>query len=224
MIIAIDGPAATGKSTTAKLVAVRLGFTYLDTGAMYRAVTLAVNRCSYSLNDTANIKALLDKMELDLEKQNGELIVLLSGEDVTDAIRSSDVTDNVSAVSALPAVREAMVVIQRRLGSNRNCVVEGRDIGTVVFPEAEYKFFIVADYKTRAMRRQKDLEKLNENRSVEMLIKDLKARDQKDSSRMHSPLKRAEDAMEVDTSNLTIDQQVDLIVNEVEKSINKLGK
>ena len=102
MIIAIDGPAASGKSTTAKLVAVRLGFTYLDTGAMYRAVTLAVNRGRYSLDDTASLKALLDKMELDLEKQNGELVVLLSGEDVTDAIRSADVTDNVSAVSAVP--------------------------------------------------------------------------------------------------------------------------
>lgn len=224
MIIAIDGPAASGKSTTAKLAAERLGFTYLDTGAMYRAVTLAVIRGNLSLDDVSSIKRLLDGMELDLQKQNGELIVLLGGEDVTGAIRSREVTDKVSAVSALGPVREAMVIIQRRLGLSRDCVVEGRDIGTVVFPEAEHKFFIIADYKTRAMRRQKDLEKLNEYSSVEKLMAELKVRDQKDSSRKHSPLKQAEGAIEVDTSNLSIDQQVDLIVNEVEKSINKLGK
>ncbi|MFQ6611977.1 MAG: (d)CMP kinase [Fidelibacterota bacterium] len=218
MIIAIDGPAASGKSTTARLVAERLGFTYLDTGAMYRAVTLAVIRNNIPLNNEESISALLDSLELRFLQQAGEQHLIMNGRDVSSEIRSGRVTEKVSAVSALPVVRQAMVKIQREIGSENDCVVEGRDIGTVVFPEAEYKFFIKADYETRARRRQKDLMNLGEYPSLDILVDDLKKRDQWDSSREFSPLKKAENAIELDTTNRTIEEQVNFVVNLVEKS------
>jgi cytidylate kinase len=213
MIVAIDGPAASGKSTTAKLVAERLGFTYLDTGAMYRAVTLAVIQEKIPLEDEASITSLLDRLELRFVKRNGGQHLLMNGQDVSKLIRSGNVTENVSAVSALPVVREAMVKIQRTIGSESDCVVEGRDIGTVVFPDAEFKFFVKADYRTRAERRQKDLQRLGEEHSLDTLIEDLKRRDQRDSTREFSPLRKAEDAIELDTTNRTIKEQVDFVVN-----------
>ncbi len=220
MIIAIDGPAASGKSTTAKLVAERLGFTYLDTGAMYRAVTLAVIRQGLNPNSSKGLNQVLQKIDLDLKPDNGGIKVIMNAENVTSQIRSLEVTAHVSAVSAQPQVREAMVAIQRKLGRRQDCVVEGRDIGTVVFPEAECKFFLVADDETRARRRLKDLEDLGETRSLKELIADIKSRDKKDSSRENSPLRKAKDALEVDTSTLSINQQVMLIVNEVKRFLN----
>lgn len=224
MIIAIDGPAASGKSTTAKLVAERLGFTYLDTGAMYRAVTLGLTRANQELDDQESLKKTLDELNLELKIKAGELKINLNGEDVTELIRTSSVTEKVSSVSAVPLVRKALVPIQRKLASKADYVVEGRDIGTVVFPDAAFKFFIFADYETRAARRRKDLEEIGENKKLEEIIEDLKERDQKDSSRDHSPLKKAQDAMEVNTTSLTIEEQVELIVKEVNKSINQQGK
>lgn len=219
MIIAIDGPAASGKSTTARLVARELGFTYLDTGAMYRAVTLAVLENGLNIVDEAPLSDLLGRLDLHLSTSDGETRITLDGRDVSQDIRSIDVTAKVSAVSAAPIVRQAMVPLQRRIAATRNCVVEGRDIGTVVFPEARFKFFIVADYEARARRRQLDLERLGETRSLDELIADLKMRDQKDSSRDHSPLRKAEDAREIDTSNLTINEQVTLIVEQVKNQL-----
>ena len=219
MIIAIDGPAASGKSTTARLVAERLSFTYLDTGAMYRAVTLAAIEQNIDPIDQKSLKGLLDSIDLDLSTRNRETQISLNDRDVSELIRSIEVTANVSAVSAEPLVREAMVVMQRMIGNRQDCVIEGRDIGTVVFPTAEFKFFIVADYTARAHRRQLDLEQLGEQRSLNELINDLKIRDQKDSSRAHSPLRKAADAIEIDTSNLTIEQQVTLIVDQVKSRL-----
>ena len=219
MIIAIDGPAASGKSTTARLVAERLSFTYLDTGAMYRAVTLAAIEQNIDPSDQKSLKGLLDSIDLDLSTRNQETQISLNDRDVSELIRSIEVTANVSAVSAEPLVREAMVVMQRMIGNQQDCVIEGRDIGTVVFPTAEFKFFIVADYAARAHRRQLDLERLGEQRSLNELINDLKIRDQKDSSRAHSPLRKAADAIEIDTSNLTIEQQVTLIVDQVKSRL-----
>ena len=219
MIIAIDGPAASGKSTTARLVAEQLSFTYLDTGAMYRAVTLAAIEQNIDPSDQKSLKGLLDSIDLDLSTRNRETQISLNDRDVSELIRSLEVTSNVSAVSAEPLVREAMVVMQRMIGNRQDCVIEGRDIGTVVFPAAEFKFFIVADYTARAHRRQLDLEQLGEQRSLNELINDLKIRDQKDSSRAHSPLRKAADAIEIDTSNLTIEQQVTLIVDQVKSRL-----
>ena len=213
MIVAIDGPAASGKSTTAKMVAKKLKMTYVDTGAMYRAVTLALLRSNTNLDDYDSICQVVSELELDIYDQGTKTVVRLDGEDVSQAIRSMLVTENVSAVSAVKYVREAMVEIQRNIGKKTNCVVEGRDIGTVVFPDAEFKIFMVADDKMRAERRFKELHLMGENRSLQEVMTNLKKRDQKDSTRSHSPLLKADEAIEIDTSMLSIDQQVEKIIN-----------
>ncbi len=218
MIIAIDGPAASGKSTTAQKVAEKLGFTYMDTGAMYRAVTLSIILEGIDPEDSRRLHKLLDELFLDLKWENRHLAVFLNGKDVTEDIRSVEVTKRVSAVSAIPKVREKMVAIQQSLGSRTDCVIEGRDIGTVVFPNADWKFYITANYDSRARRRQRDLLALGENQSIAQLIEDLKVRDKKDSSRLLSPLKRAVDAIEIDTTHLTINEQVKLIVKKIRQN------
>jgi len=220
MIVAIDGPAASGKSTTAKMVAKKLKMTYLDTGAMYRAVTLALLRSNTDLDDYDSVCQVVDELELDIYDQGAKTVVRLDGEDVSQAIRSMQVTENVSAVSAVKYVREAMVEIQRNIGKKTNCVVEGRDIGTVVFPDAEFKIFMVADVKMRAERRLKELHEMGENRSLQEVLADLKRRDEKDSTRAHSPLQKADEAIEIDTSMLSIDQQVEKIINLVREKNN----
>ena len=218
MIVAIDGPAASGKSTTAKMVAKKLEMTYLDTGAMYRAVTLALLRSNTDLDDYDSVCRVIDELELDIYDKGSKTIVKLDGEDVSQAIRSMPVTENVSVVSAMKYVRQTMVEIQRNIGKKTNCVVEGRDIGTVVFPDAEFKIFMVADVNMRAKRRFKDLYEMGENRSFQDVLADLKSRDEKDSTRAYSPLQKADEAIEIDTSMLSIDQQVEKIINLVKKN------
>ena len=218
MIVAIDGPAASGKSTTAKMVAKKLEMTYLDTGAMYRAVTLALLRSNTDLDDYDSVCQVVDELELDIYDKGSKTIVKLDGEDVSEAIRSMPVTENVSAVSAMKYVRQTMVEIQRNIGKKTNCVVEGRDIGTVVFPDAELKIFMVADVNMRAERRFKDMREMGENRSFQEVLADLKRRDEKDSTRAYSPLQKADEAIEIDTSMLSIDQQVRKIINLAKKN------
>ena len=218
MIVAIDGPAASGKSTTAKMVAKKLEMTYLDTGAMYRAVTLALLRSNTDLDDYDSVCQVVDELELDIYDKGSKTIVKLDGEDVSQEIRSMPVTENVSAVSAMKYVRQTMVEIQRNIGKKTNCVVEGRDIGTVVFPDAELKIFMVADVNMRAERRFKDLHEMGESRSFQDVLADLKRRDEKDSTRAYSPLQKADEAIEIDTSMLSIDQQVRKIINLVKKN------
>ena len=220
MIVAIDGPAASGKSTTAKMVAKKLKMTYLDTGAMYRAVTLALLRSNTDLDDYDSVCKVVDELVLDIYDQGAKTVVRLDGEDISQAIRSIQVTENVSAVSAVKYVREAMVDIQRNIGKKTNCVVEGRDIGTVVFPDAEFKIFMVADVKMRAERRLKELHEMGEKRALQEVMTDLKKRDEKDSTRSHSPLQKADEAIEIDTSMLSIDQQVEKIINLVREKNN----
>ncbi|MBC8346325.1 MAG: (d)CMP kinase [Candidatus Marinimicrobia bacterium] len=215
MIVAIDGPAATGKSTSAKLVAQKLGFTYMDTGAMYRCITLSVLRNRIELEDEKALKLLIQEMDIRFEKTNGTLVVRLNEEDVSTLIRKPEVTSYVSAVSALPQVREHMVNLQRQIAKDQDCVMEGRDIGTIVFPKAEYKFFLIADDTVRAKRRQLDLQAIGENKTIDELVEEIRRRDAFDSGRFHSPLRKADDAIEVDTSKLTIDEQVDFMVNRV---------
>ena len=215
MIVAIDGPAATGKSTSAKLVAQKLGFTYMDTGAMYRCITLSVLRNHISLADEEALQLLIQEMDMHFERTDDNLVVRLNKEDVSTLIRKPEVTSHVSAVSALPQVRNYMVAIQRKIAKNQDCVIEGRDIGTIVFPKADVKFFLVADDIVRARRRQLDLKAIGEERTIDELVEEICRRDRFDSERSHSPLKKADDAVEVDTSQLTIDEQVDFMVNRV---------
>jgi cytidylate kinase len=215
MIVAIDGPAATGKSTSAKLVAQKLGFTYMDTGAMYRCITLSVLRNHISLADEEALQLLIQEMDMHFERTDDNLVVRLNKEDVSTLIRKPEVTSHVSAVSALPQVRNYMVAIQRKIAKNQDCVIEGRDIGTIVFPKADVKFFLVADDIVRARRRQLDLKAIGEEKTIDELVGEICRRDRFDSERSHSPLKKADDAVEVDTSQLTIDEQVDFMVNRV---------
>ena len=215
MIIAIDGPAATGKSTTAKALAERLGFTYLDTGAMYRAITLLILQKKVQIGENFALISLLEEFDLKIQQHEKQILVILNGEDVSNEIRRLDVTKYVSEVSALPAVRKSLVKIQRKIAKDQNCVVEGRDIGTIVFPDAEVKFYVVADYDVRAKRRLLDFKKLGEEKSIDELIEELKNRDKYDSEREHSPLLKANDAIEVDTTNLTIEEQVNFMFKKV---------
>ena len=219
MIIAIDGPAATGKSTTAKLVAQKLCFTYLGTGAMYRCVALSVLKHDVHLEDKQNLLSLLDTIDIQFKKSGSKNFVILNGEDVSDHIRKTEVTDHVSEVSSIKDVRSFLVENQRKIAKSNDCVVEGRDIGTIVFPQAEIKFFLIADAHIRAERRKLELSKMGEEKSLDVLISEIEKRDNLDSSRENSPLKKANDAIELDTTNLTINAQVDFIVNKV-KLIN----
>ena len=218
MIIAIDGPAASGKSTTAKLVAKKLNIIYLDTGAMYRTVTLQLLRSNVNFDNTYKVSTILDNMIIDMYDYNGKIVVKLNNEDVSELIRSTDVTKHVSEVSSLSEVRKSMVAMQREIGNKSDCVVEGRDIGTIVFPNAEYKFYIVADIKMRAQRRLKEQEQIGIIKSLEDVMSDLKVRDHKDSNRDNSPLRKADDAVQIDTSNLSIDEQVNFIINHIKNN------
>ena len=210
MIIAIDGPSASGKSTTAKGVAEKLGITHLDTGAMYRTVTWGLKKAAIHPSDDEKVCGFLKNLEIYFDASNH---IWLNGEDVSVEIRTGDISSRVSAVSAIPEVREKMVKIQRQIAGKKDYVLEGRDIGTVVFPDAEYKFFLVADTEIRAKRRLLDLERIGETSTLAELMDDIERRDAVDSSREHSPLLQAEDAIPIDTSHLTINEQINKIVN-----------
>ncbi|SVB19376.1 uncharacterized protein METZ01_LOCUS172230, partial [marine metagenome] len=167
MIIAIDGPAASGKSTTARGVATRMGITYLDTGAMYRAITLGLMEHGIPFRNLGAIKKFLNTVNIEFRNSNLGSKIFLNNRDVSGEIRSSTVTEKVSEVSAIGVIRESMVQIQRRIGGNTDCVLEGRDIGTVVFPDADFKFFLVADLEVRARRRLQDLDELGERQTID---------------------------------------------------------
>ncbi len=214
ILIAIDGPAGSGKSTTAELVARRLGYVYIDTGAMYRAMTLKVLNSNVDPADEAAVVELARATSISLVN-GGEMRVLLDGNDVTEAIRSEPVTNNVSLVSSYPEVRQLMVAEQRKIGSKKGCVIDGRDIGTVVFPDADLKFYIVADIMERARRRQEELSARGEELPIVQVVRELKERDRKDSTRETSPLRKADGAIEIDTTKLTINEQVEIVLNYV---------
>ena len=217
MIIAIDGPAASGKSTTAIGVAKCLGITYLDTGAMYRAVTFGLIENDIKFEDSSELDNYLKQIKLKLFETKSGAILNLDGRNISKEIRSSKVTENVSEVSALKSVRNSMVIIQRKMAKKNDCILEGRDIGTVVFPNADFKFFLIAGVKSRAKRRQNDLKKMGEQKSIDNVTRDIIKRDYKDSTRKNSPLKKSEDAIIIDTSDLGINEVIDKIVNIVNK-------
>ena len=214
MIIAIDGPSASGKSTTAKGVSSRLGFIHLDTGAMYRAVTYGISKSKIEVNNSNEVNRYLKDLEIKFD-HNGQII--LNGKNVSNSIRTVNISSNVSRVSAIPEIRNKMVEIQRAIAGDSNCVLEGRDIGTVVFPNADYKFFLTADIKIRAKRRMAELKESNEFLALEDLIESIRKRDELDSKRNHSPLRQANDAIIIDTSSLTINQQIDKIVETIKQ-------
>jgi cytidylate kinase len=222
--ITIDGPAASGKSTTAKLVAKRLGYLHIDTGAMYRAFTLKVLENRLNIKDDRGIVKLMQASTIRLDEVDDSIKVLLDGEDVTMNIRTPEITRVVSVISSYQGVREVMVNEQRKMALNGGVVLEGRDIGTVVFPQAELKIFMIANIEERSRRRQKENELVGIKEDIENIIKDIETRDRIDSTRESSPLRRASDAIELDTSNLTIQEQVDFIVNRAKKIINSPEK
>ena len=213
MIIAIDGPAGSGKSTIAKLIAKDLELVYLDTGAMYRLVTLkALNEGI--LGDFEKIKKMLNNLNIDI-KENG---FYLDNVDVSDEIRKPIVSENVSDIAAIREVREKMVDLQRKFSESKNVILDGRDIGTVVFPNANVKIFLVADAKERANRRYKELVKKGENVKIEEIYENILKRDEIDSTRKESPLKKAEDAIEVDTTKMTIEDVVKVVTALIQKN------
>lgn len=211
--IAIDGPAASGKSTIAKQIAKRLNITYIDTGAMYRGVTLAVLRQNIAVDDIDAIKMVLKETQLSFEFVEGVQHLFLNNEDVEEMIRSIEVSQNVSAISALDFVREDLVARQQVMASKHSVIMDGRDIGTVVLPDADYKFFFVASPEIRAQRRyEENIARGITSQSFEELKADIIRRDEYDSTREHSPLKKADDAISVDTGSGTIEENIESVM------------
>ena len=216
MIIAIDGPSGAGKSTLGRMLARELNLLYIDTGSMYRAVALATIEAGIDPNDTEAVTTLASQADIDLEGDPDSLKVLLNGREVTEEIRSESVTAMSSVVSTIPGVRRAMVARQRALGQ-RGAVLNGRDIGTVVFPDADIKFFLDAAPKERAERRFKEDRLTNSDVSFEQTLAEMVERDRRDSTRADSPLKVADDAIVVDSSGLSIQQVFERMMEHVHR-------
>ena len=210
--IAIDGYSSCGKSTMAKDLARRIGYVYVDTGAMYRAVTLAALEKGLPAEEGAAMDDLLKNLDLGFDSENH---VLINGVSRESEIRGMKVSSNVSIYCALPSVRAAMTEKQREIGKKQSCILDGRDIGTVVFPDAKFKFFMVTDVKVRAERRYKELLEKGEKVTLEEVLNNLVERDRLDSSRATAPLKKADDAIEIDTTHISIEQQVQKILDYV---------
>ena len=226
LVIAIDGPAGSGKSSTAKALAKRIKSPYIDTGAMYRAVTLKAIKENIPFEDKKKLVAIAKKVKIELigmdpHKQK----VRLDGKDVTKDIRTPELTQNVFYVAQEPLIRREMVKKQRAMGRKNGAVMEGRDIGTKVFPDADYKFYFEANEQIRALRRQRELVAVGKNISVEQVLADQKKRDATDYNRKEGPLKVAKDAIVMDTSSLTIDETVDKILAIIDsrKKLKKRG-
>ena len=222
-VVAIDGGAGSGKSTTAKAVARRLNFFYLDTGAMYRAVTLKYIRLGgdHENIDMSIIDQIIDKTAIDLRQEDHITSTYIDEQDVTTEIRKPLVNKLVSPVSAIPEVRVWMVDKQREVAKGKKVVCEGRDIGTVVFPDAQIKIFMQADLEERAHRRLKELTENKIKTSLKHVKENLQFRDNFDSSRSHSPLKKADDAIVIDTTHLSIDEEIALVENIVRKRVEQ---
>ncbi len=214
-VITIDGPAGAGKSTIAKELARRLGFTYLDTGAMYRAVALAAKKNKVPLDDEKSLSALLKRIKIHF---NGERI-FLNGEDVSALIRTREMDKASSDISRQPIVRKFLTRIQREMARGGDIVAEGRDMGTVVFPGADIKFYITASPEVRAKRRQAQLSEKGEKAPFDRLLKEIVARDEADSSRKEAPLKRPEKSIKIDTSDLTIEEVFGMLMPQIKNLI-----
>jgi CMP/dCMP kinase len=220
-IVAIDGPAGAGKTTVTRRVAEELGYLLVDTGALYRSVALAAQRASISWDDVNGVsdlaRRLADARVIEFRSSAHGQRVFLDGEDVSAAIRTQAISDGASKVSAFPGVRDALLDMQRTAGEQGGVVLEGRDIGTVVFPGAEAKFFLTATVEVRAQRRYEELRGRGNEAELETVRQEVEARDRRDSTRPIAPLRQASDAILVDTSSMSIDQVVERIVEEVRR-------
>jgi cytidylate kinase len=212
-IIAIDGPAGSGKSTVSRILAKRLGLLYLDTGAMYRALTLKAMRGRFDLEDAEALTALARSTKIDLSEYGGATRVSLDGLDVTGSIRTPELTNKVRYIARVPGVRAEMVRLQRAIGEKEGAVLEGRDIGTVVFPDADFKFYLDAEAPERARRRHKELVESGSTVEFEAVKKDVLERDESDMKRSVGALKAADDSIKIDTTKLTIDEVVDKLLS-----------
>lgn len=218
--VAIDGPASAGKSTIAKILATKLNYVYVDTGAMYRTITLAAKKSGIAYNDEEKIKNLLSQTEIRFEPSTPVQRVFLNDTDVTEEIRSAEVTNNVSVVASFADVRSNLVNRQREIANNNSVIMDGRDIGTTVLPEADVKIFLVASVDERAQRRYKENVAKGMTTDLETLKREIEARDYKDSHRQISPLTQAKDAILVDTTGQSIDDVVAKIANIIENTIS----
>jgi len=214
-VIAIDGPVGAGKSTVARALAQRLGYRYVDTGAMYRSVAWQATHRGIDLDDRAAVAEVARAIEIEFVPGPGGQRVVAQGTDVTEAIRSPRMSEGASIVSAYPEVREALVALQRRMGEGGGVIMEGRDIGTVVFPDAEVKIYLDASLDERARRRHKELRAKGEAITFEGVREALRERDHRDSTRAHSPLRAAPDAVVIDSTTLTVAQVVDEIMRQL---------
>ena len=221
-IVAIDGPSGSGKSTVAAMLSKELGYMHLDTGAMYRAVALAAVNENISFDDPAGLNELCERIRIEMRQCEDKVAVYLNGRDVTDAIRSPAMSLGSSAVSSVAQVRSHMVRLQREVGARGGIVAEGRDMGTVVFPDTPAKFYLDASPQERARRRWQQLKEMGIDEDLAKVRREMDQRDRKDSSREHSPLKIADDAIHVDTTGMSIDQVVGTLVHRV-KELEKSG-
>ncbi|SHI53063.1 (d)CMP kinase [Pseudobutyrivibrio xylanivorans] len=213
MNVAIDGPAGAGKSTIAKAIAKKLGYVYVDTGAMYRAMALFFLRSNISKDDEAKISSVVDDINVSIKYEDGAQHVILNGEDVTGLIRTEEVGNMASATSVYGPVRSKLVALQQELAKTTDVIMDGRDIGTVVLPNADVKVFLTASVECRAKRRYDELVAKGQDADFDQIAKDIEERDYRDSHREISPLKQAEDATLVDSSDMTIDEVVEAIIN-----------
>lgn len=220
-IVAIDGPAGVGKGTIANLVAEKFGFLNVDTGAMYRSVTLAMLRQNIGIDEEEKIEKLLSEITIELKEENGKEIVLLNGEDVSEAIRSKEVNAFISGVSALKIVRSKMVVLQRKLAEGNEVVMEGRDIGSTVFPNADVKIYLDATVEERANRRLRQNKEKGIEMSYEEVLESVKKRDLIDSTREVSPLRKADDAILIDCTELSQDELSNKVYEIIEEKMKK---
>lgn len=220
IVIAIDGYSSCGKSTLARALAKKLHYIYIDSGAMYRAITLHLLRKGIDIHNIAAVEAALEGIHLNFHSRDYQTHITLNGEEVSEEIRQMHVSDKVSEVSAIKAVRQEMVKQQQRMGRSKNIVMDGRDIGTTVFPDAQVKFFMTADPKIRAERRFKELILKGEDITLEEVFENLAHRDYQDTTRAESPLTRAGDAIVLDNTNLTEEEQLDFALKKVKEKIS----
>ena len=221
-VVGIDGPAGTGKGTITALIAKEMGLVNIDTGATYRCVALATIRNNIKLEETDKIIALLDDIDIDIKNDNGNQIVLLNGEDVSKEIRSKEVTKIVSQVSSIKEVRFKMVDIQRKLAQGKDVIMEGRDITTYVFPNADVKIYLDADEQERAKRRYKEFQEKNIDMSYEEVLENMRARDKNDKEKEIGALKIAEDATYIDTTNMNIEQVKQAVIEVIKMEKKKI--
>ncbi len=222
--VAIDGPAGAGKSTIAKRAAAALSYIYVDTGALYRTVALSLLEGEIDLSDPAAVEAALPEVQVDIRYAGGEQRMLLSGKDVSDRIRTPEVSMAASTVSAQPAVRAFLLEMQRALARSHNVIMDGRDIGTVVLPGAAVKIFLTASPEERAGRRYKELVEKGEQVTFAKVLADLERRDYQDSHRAVAPLRPADDAVTVDTTGLSLEQSVEAVLSVVRKKLDERGR